>query len=249
MYFICLGKKYGIIFLMVLIGWLTSCQQTETDPSDIIIQSLEAHRGIENWEKVKEISYLKTTILYDSLGNIEKKLVQKHKNIFKPEFSAAMEWEEDSMTKKVILKKGKISLFHNDSLQTDAKLKKQSYKSIIAANYVFWQPYKLLDKTAKLTYIGKEEIDNKPVYVIQAKYNNEDGSPANTWWYYFDTKTNKLVGNMVHHSPTYSFIKNIKYENQTGLFLNAERKSYRTDSLRNIKFLRAEYSYKVLNFK
>jgi len=54
---------------------------------------------------------------------------------------------------------------------------------------------------------------------------------------------------MVHHGSTFSYIKNTKYENKTGLSLNAERKSYMTDSLRNVKFLRAHYEYEILALK
>ncbi|MDH7447406.1 DUF6503 family protein [Aquimarina sp. 2201CG14-23] len=223
---------------------MTSCKR-ETTATTIISDALQAHGGIERWNNTEELSYLKTTILYDSLGNIETKIVQKHKNIFGSEFEAQIQWTEDTINKKVVLKNDKVSVYFNDVPQTDPKLQEKYYKAIIAANYVIWQPYKLLDKDVMLSYQGEDTIDDKKVDVVKAEYFNDDGSPANTWWYYFDQKTNRLVGNMVHHGTTYSYIKNLQYENQTGLFLNAERKSYMTDSLRNTKFLRAHYFYEA----
>lgn len=227
---------------------LMSCTP-RPNASQILNKALEAHGGIEKWESIQEISYLKTTILYDSLGAVEKKSTQQHTNIFKPSFTAEMKWNQDSVEKKVVLNKEKISIFYNDSLVKDTELEKKYYKDIIAANYVFWQPFKLLDDDVALSYVGKELVDGKDAHVLKAAYKNEDGSKGNTWWYYFDVKTNRLLGNMVHHAPTYSFIKNTKYEDQTGLFLNAERKSYRVDSIRNVEYLRGEYYYDVLYFK
>lgn len=229
----------GLCFSMLN---LHSCK-TEKNPRTYILKALEAHGGIEKWENMTRISYTKTTLLYDSLGNKERELVQKHVNVFKPDFMATMSWSEQGVDKEVTLQNNEITIRFNDSIVDDEELKQKYFKSITAANYVLWQPYKLLDSEVELHYVGKEDSNGKQVQVIKASYFNEDGSPANTWWYYFDSKTNKLLGNMVHHGTTYSYIENIKYEHQTGLFLNAERKSYMTDSLRNIKFLRAHYFY------
>jgi len=236
--------------LIYLGCWLVciSCD-INIDPVSVIQDSLEAHGGIKKWENIKEISYLKTTVLYDSLGNIEKKVVQTHRNTFSPRFEAQINWTEDTISKQVVLRNDNTEVYFNDLLQDDSKLQEKYYKAIIAANYVFWQPYKLLDKDVTLSYVGEEVIDVNKVKVVKASYFNDDGSPANTWWYYFDQKTNKLVGNMVHHGSTFSYIKNTKYEYKTGLSLNAERKSYMTDSLKNIKFLRAHYKYEILELK
>ncbi len=225
-----------------------SCEE-KTSARDIILQSLEAHGGVEKWNNVKELSYIKTTTLYDSLGNIEKRIIQTHKNTFIPKFEAQMNWIEDSIQKQAILKNDKTDVYFDGVLQNDAQLEEMYHKAIMAANYVIWQPYKLLDEDATLSYAGKEVIDMKSVDAIKANYFNENGSPTNTWWYYFDSKNRKLVSNMVRHGSTYSFIVNTKYENKTGLSLNAERKSYMTDSLRNGKFLRADYIYEILEIK
>jgi len=232
-------KLIGILFLS---SFFWSCN-TQNQAAQIIQRSLEAHGGIKKWQNANQLSYQKKTILYDSLGAIEKEIIQWHINRFTPDFSAKMIWQENTVTKKVVFSKGKISVLYNDTIINDKMLEKQYYKTITAANYVVWQPYKLLEKDVVLSYEGEEHIDGKQARVVKASYYDADGSAANIWWYYFDAKTYKLLGNMVHHGVTYSFIKNIAYENQTGLFLNAKRKSYMIDSLRNIKFLRADYFY------
>ncbi|MHA7055680.1 hypothetical protein ACWGOQ_0000560 [Aquimarina sp. M1] len=243
------SKYLQVLVMGCLVTVCTISCKDQHKATEIVLKSLEAHGGIEKWKNAKELTYIKTTILYDSLGTIEKKITQTHKNRFKPKFLATIEWVEDTIRKKVILENGRTSVYFNDILQKDSKLQETLHRSMIAANYVIWQPFKLLDDDTTLSYIGKDIIDGNPVNVVTASYSNIDGSPANTWWYYFDQKTNKLVGNMVHHGSTYSFIKNTKYENRTGLFLNAERKSYMTDSLRSIRFLRADYTYQITGFK
>jgi len=249
MYIIIMIKKYvhsGIILSLAICCF--SCQK-EDKAKTIVLKALEAHGGIDAWKNAKELVYTKTTILYDSLGKVEHKLIQKHRNTFVPNFEAQMEWEEDSIVKKVTLIDDKTKVYFNGEEQDYTKLQEKYSKAMIAANYVIWQPYKLLDKEAILSYQGTDTLDRKEVDVVKADYRNEDGSYGNSWWYYFNKETNRLLGNMVHHGTTYSFINNIKYENETGLSLNAYRKSYRTDSLRNVKFLRAEYYYDISYLK
>jgi len=166
---------------------------SKIQPTIIIQNSLEAHGGIEKWKTAKELSYIKTTILYDSLGNVEKKIVQKHKNIFRPQFVAQMDWTEDSIHKQVVVENDKIAVYFDDLLQNDHNLQEKYYKAVIAANYVIWQPYKLLDKDVTLSYTGEEIIDETAVKVVKAAYFNSDGSPANTWWYYFDLLIKKQI--------------------------------------------------------
>ena len=151
-----------------------------------------------------------------------------------------MTWKEDEVEKKALWDT-EMRLFFNDSAITDQSLLDKYQKSIFAANYVFWQPYKLLESNSVITYQGKEYVDDQEVHVLKVTYPDS----KNVWWYYFDVNTYRLLANMVYHQPTYSFIQNTAVEQETGLFLNAERKSYRVDSLRNKKFLRALYQYKV----
>lgn len=238
-------KLIPVLYITIL---TLQCCKKELDPKEIVLKSLEAHGGIDRWKSAKELSYVKTTILYDSLGKVEIKTIQTHKNIFGAKLTAEMKWIEDSIVKTVLLKNDDISIYFNGVEQKDLKLKEKYYRSITAANYVIWQPYKLLDKDVTLSYEGEDVVGNQNVYTIKATYFKGDGSADNTWWYYFDQRTYKLLSTMVHHGTTYSYIENTKYETLTGLFLNKERKSYRVDSLRNKKFLRADYFYEILEF-
>lgn len=242
-------KKIIKLILVLCITILDlQCCKKELDAKEIVLKSIEAHGGIDKWKSAKELSYIKTTVLYDSLGKVEQKTIQTHKNIFGAKLTAEMKWIEDSVSKRVLLKNNNISIYFNGVEQRELKLKEKYYRSVTAANYVIWQPFKLLDEDVTLFYEGENVVDNQNVYTIKAAYFKEDGSPDNTWWYYFDKTTYRLLGTMVHHGTTYSYIENTKYETLTGLYLNKERKSYRVDSLRNKKFLRADYFYEILEF-
>ncbi|WP_299894176.1 DUF6503 family protein [uncultured Aquimarina sp.] len=238
-------KLIPVLYITIL---NLQCCKKELDPEKIVLKSIEAHGGIDKWKSAKELSYVKTTILYDSLGSVEQKTIQTHKNIFGAKLTAEMKWIEDSISKIVLLKNDNISIYFNGVEQKELKLKEKYRSAITGANYVIWQPFKLLDEGLHLSYEGADVVDNKSVYTVKVIYFKEDGSPDNIWWYYFDQRTYKLLSTMVHHGDTYSYIENTKYETVTGLSLNKERKSYRVDSLRNKKFLRADYFYEILEF-
>ncbi len=223
----------------------------ETDPKQVVLQSLEAHGGLEAWENAEEIRYSKRTITYDSLGAVKSDVVQEHINRFQPAFYAEMSTSPtDSIIQGVFLENDEVHVVTSGNQQLDDAVFEKFRKDMMGAHYVLWQPYKLLEPDAHLSYKGTKTMDNgKIADVVQVNYYNEDGSEGNTWWYYFDMETHKLLGNMVYHHPTYALIENLAYETKTGLSLNAERKSYRTDSLGNKKYLIAHYYYEILSFK
>ena len=89
-------------------------------------------------------------------------------------------------------------------------------------------------------------MDSIEADVINAVYDPENiktHSTSDIWWFYFDTKTGYFLGSKVFHSPTYALIHNMKFSNDNSLKFPSRRKSYRTDSLGNIQFLRAEFWY------
>ena len=108
-----------------------------------------------------------------------------------------------------------------------------------------------MDKGTNLEYIGEDILaDSSQVHVIMPTYaDSEVGSDR--WWYYFDKESNMLLANMVNHSPTYSYIINLSYDESTDIVFNAHRKSFFVDSLHNVRYLRAEYFYDnyTLGFK
>lgn len=239
--------KINIFLLCVIIGSITLSCEPKLTAETIVKNSLEeAHGGKKHWETYKTLVYEKTTILYDSLGTIESQKKQRFKNNLQPEFTSEVNWEADGINKRVVFDGKEIRMFSDQKELTDAKVLEKAYKEIIGAQYVLWQPYKLLADEASLKLEGKVLLeDGSETFKIKVTYPNT----ATQWWYYFDTKTWLLKENLVKHGTTYSQIKNIKHEVKTGLYLNKERKSFMIDSLNNQKHLRAHYYYTILRLE
>lgn len=239
--------KIKTIFLCFSLGILALSCESELTAEIIIAKSLEeAHGGKVNWETPKTLLYEKTTILYDSLGTIESEKKQLFQNILQPIFTSKVEWQEGEIKKRIIFDGTKTSLFFNQQKQTNQEAIEKAHKEIIGAQYVLWQPYKLLTKDASLKLEGKVQLqDGSEAFKVKVEYPNS----ATKWWYYFDTKTFLLKENLVKHGTTYSQIKNISQEENTGLRLHKERKSYVIDSLKNQKYLRAQYYYTILKLE
>jgi hypothetical protein len=114
---------------------------------------------------------------------------------------------------------------------------------------VFWQPYKLLDKQAKIIYKGIDVLsfNNKKYHVIQVTYPKD--TEGDLWHYYIDINSFKLSATEINHNNKISFINNELVETKTGLSLNKTRKSYYLNNKREIKYLRADYLYSIISFK
>ena len=109
---------------------------------------------------------------------------------------------------------------------------------------MFWQPYKLYDKNTLLKYIGNINLlDSISVYAIEIAYLNQKSQDK--WTYFFDVNNFLLRASQVNHKNRVSLIINENLESKTGLFLNKRRKSYFLDSQGRIKYLRADYNYKI----
>ncbi|QHI37664.1 hypothetical protein IMCC3317_30450 [Kordia antarctica] len=239
--------KIKSVFLGVIFGFLAlSCESKRTAEMIVNTSLEEAHGGIANWELPKTLIYEKTTILYDSSGKIESQKKQLFHNILRPKFTSKVDWKEKGIQKRIVFDGTETSLFFNQQKQTNLETIEKAHKEITGAQYVLWQPYKLLADEASLKLEGKVRLeDGSEAFKIKVEYPNS----ATKWWYYFDTETFLLKENLVKHGTTYSQIKNISHEKKTELRLHKERKSYWIDSIKNQKYLRAQYYYTILKLE
>jgi len=238
--------RFGF-FIFVIIA-VSSCKQgQQLSALHIVEQSVDAHGGIVNWKSITALSFDKTTILYTKDGAVESSITQQQSFKFNPELNGQI----------VSFYKGIVGLYFNgttfrkrtadsfytvtDSIELDAVK-----SSFFAAHFVVSQPFKLLEEGAIFKFGGIETIDEKQVFVIDVAYDG-DGKSSDKWTYYFDVDSYQLVANKVIHNTKVSLIKNLKFDNSTGILFNAHRKSYTLSSSGDIDFLRAEYFYE--NFK
>ena len=82
-------------------------------------------------------------------------------------------------------------------------------------------PWKLLDPSARKTYLGTDTIlQDHVVHTLSVEYPTEE--KKDVWKYYLDYDEYFLVANMVHHGTTYSMITNDAYAEQIeAMYANA----------------------------
>jgi len=228
---------------LLLISSCTQHSEKEVSANDIVLLSIERHGGLLNWKNIRSISYTKTILLFDSIGAEESKIQQYHRYELKPRFQGTIEWLAENDSIRISYKEGTGSRYVNGIEMTDSASKITANNTMIAATFVLFQPFKLLDKGTQLLYRGQDTLKNgRVVHVIQPIYGQpEDGQDR--WWFYFDIQTNQLIANMVNHAGRYSLIENIAFDSTSSMVFNHHRKSYFVDSLQTVKYLRAEYFY------
>ena len=133
-----------------------------------------------------------------------------------------------------------INGVHTRDIATIIKME----KSLKAATYVFWQPFKLIDPSAILESKGITTLFNGwQVHVLEVQYPNSD----DRWYFYFDTKTFLLKATGVFFKKRYSLIVNDLQEKNTGLNLNAKRTSFFTNSAFVPRRINTQYQYEIIS--
>jgi len=234
-------KTITIIFIVNL---FVSCQKKERTIGDILSKSLEAHGGLEIWQQVDTLSFTKKTILYNREGLKEKEITQ-HQSFYGGDFI-------NGEITSIGVDKSRISIIGDiysksieDSLvvltDDDVKLINKSFRS---AYYVISQPFNLKQSDALLFYKKDTILNGEKTFVVDVSYReDENTNTPDQWTYFFNAKTYLIVAAKVFHSPTVSFIENIKFNKETPFVFNAERESVFLNKDGSKDFLRASYFY------
>jgi len=234
---------FKVIFIIV-ISFLFSCQKIKPTAKQILKKSLKAHGGLELWQKIDTLSFTKKTILYNQKGIKEKEITQNqsfyggiplHGKIS----SFGTEKSSISVINGVYVKSIRDSLVSI----TDDEIKaiNNSFKS---AYYVISQPFNLKESNAFLFYKKDTILDGEKTFVVDVSYKeDENTNTPDQWTYFFNAKTYLIVAAKVFHSPTVSFIENIKFNKETPFVFNAERESVFLNKDGSKDFLRASYFY------
>lgn len=220
-----------------------SCLEPQITAEKVLQKSIQAHGGENLANKIKSIHYNKSTKLFDANGQLESHVSQKIVHQWSP-FLTKINWENEEKSYVAQKKSDEVSLYINGQLIKDTLKINQTKSSLDAALYVFWQPFKLVDPTAKKVYLGKQKIlDSIDVLALKVYYSEDP--KADVWHYYLNPNNYKIRAVKVDHNERTSMILNEHYETETGLSLNKTRKSYFLDSLGQIKYLRAAYKYEI----
>ncbi|MCH9660489.1 MAG: hypothetical protein K0U54_06215 [Bacteroidetes bacterium] len=203
--------------------------------NDIINKSILAHGSWDAFLQLDTVTFKKTTRLFLEDGSLEVEKDEAQVFSFLPTYSVFLSNDTDYITYKDSILYASV----RDSVVTLKADQEKLLHRIKAAEFVFFQPFKLKDLEAEVSYTGSKTImDSIVVSEVQVNFPNS----KDTWWFYFDD-TYLLVANKVFHNNRYSFIENLEFQRHKGLLFNKHRKSYIVDSLNNKKYLRAEYFY------
>ena len=217
------SKTITIIFIVNL---FVSCQKKEITIGDILSKSLEAHGGLEIWQQVDTLSFTKKTILYNREGLKEKEITQ-HQSFYGGDFingeitSIGVDQSRISIIGDIYSKsiEDSLAVLTDD----DVKLINKSFRS---AYYVICQPFNLKQSDALLFYKKDTILNGEKTFVVDVSYReDENTNTSDQWTYFFNAKTYLIVAAKVFHSPTVSFIENIKFNKETPFVFNAERES------------------------
>ncbi len=232
-------------FFVILSFVLLSCQEKLTG-LQIIEKSIEAHGGLESWQKIKQLSFDKETTLFNEDGSVELKTEQFQLFRFGTKLFGKIEWENNANDISIIYDDEKILKSINDSVvDLESELEKAS-NAFWAAYYVACKPFDLIGEDTEFLLVIETYLEGKLCYVVEVSYKN-DVVDADRWSYIIDAETFKVVANKVVLKGHTSWVENLTFDTSTPLIFNAHRKSYRLNEAGEKTYLRAEYFYK--NFK
>jgi len=213
-------------------------QMTDDELKIIMIKAVGYAGGLEKWKQVQSVSFTKKAVYYLPEGGIDIELTQQQFFQIYPTLSADFRWEQAGNQISLSYENGTATKKINGQIQ---KPNPFDDEQVLGDFLVLTIPFSLLDNAENLEVAGEMSFEATHAAVVYSA--NHRLNPANEWWYFFDEETGAYLASTVHHSPTFAHIRNEEFQDVQGLKLPAHRRSFRTDSLGNIEYLRAEFFY------
>jgi len=239
-----LSKDFFKVIFIIAISFLFSCQKTKLTAKQLLSKSIDAHGGLEFWQKVDTLSFTKKTILYNRKGLKEKEITQ-HQSFYGGNFI-------NGKITTIGTDKSSISIIGNvytkrvgDALISISNNEMKSITNAFkSAYYVISQPFNLMESGALLSYKKDTILNDEKTFVVDVSYKEDQNTNTpDQWTYFINANTYLIVAAKVFHSPTVSFIQNINFNKETPFVFNAERESIFLNKDGSIDYLRASYFY------
>jgi len=239
-----LSKDFFKVIFIIAISFLFSCQKTKLTAKQLLSKSIDAHGGLEFWQKVDTLSFTKKTILYNRKGLKEKEITQ-HQSFYGGNFI-------NGKITTIGTDKSSISIIGNvytkrvgDALISISNNEMKSITNAFkSAYYVISQPFNLMESGALLSYKKDTILNDEKTFVVDVSYKEDQNTiTPDQWTYFINANTYLIVAAKVFHSPTVSFIQNINFNKETPFVFNAERESVFLNKDGSIDYLRASYFY------
>ena len=232
--------------LIFAINFLGCSTITSESGKDIVNKSIKTHGGHRAFQELESVSFTKITRFYKEDGSLESETFQEQSFTLIPEYSLKIKWTDGNDKHKITYDRNTLVKLVNNVNVEDQEAIENSMKLALSAEYVFFQPFKLIDDNGQLSYEGKQMLrDSIETSVVAIKY-KDDSPSSDAWRYYFD-ENYRLVAASVKHNNRISLIENLDFQTYKDMLFNKVRKSYFIDSLFQKKQLRAEYQYDIID--
>ena len=205
-------RHFKIKLVLICSVICLSCSQiTSETGKDIVNKSIETHGGHDTFQELESVSFTKTTRLYKEDGSLESETFQTQSFTLIPDYFLTINWMEDNEKHQITYDRNTAIKRVNNTNVEDSGAIENALKLALSAEYVFFQPFKLIDNNSQLSYEGMQMIrDTIETSVVRIKY--EDDSPSSdSWLYYFD-ENYRLVAASVKHNKRISLIENLDFQ-------------------------------------
>ncbi len=236
-------KLFAFAVFIIFILAINSCLQNHKanelpaimdDSSKAIIdRSIAYAGGYDVWQKKKTLSFDKKSTSYDTAGKVMRETDTHTDFVMQPEFKAKLTYTLRDTVITVIhdgqkarkMFSGKASAKQND---IDA-----AWNLSFSSFYNMCMPYKLKDPGSKAEYLGLVTLpEGASAQAIKMSYNKgADSSSDNTWYYYFEPGSGKLMANSQKGKNNYSYTRYNTLEKTNNLLMPGERKAFNVKEL------------------
>jgi len=221
-----------------LIGYILPDKETFTDGGSLLNAVIEKSGGFEQWKTIKRLQFEKEFGLYTENGVTEIARKEIHDYLLQDAVERQIQWNQNNIETILRQKNNTYTKYLNniiDSITTTESIK----NSIEAGSFVIGLPFTLKDSDASLEYLGIQKFQDKQGHVLKIQFENS----KDIWKLFYEKKSLNWLGYLVKTTDHYSLVINEKMTMINGFTFPEVRKSYRSDSLQHIKYLRADYSY------
>lgn len=228
----------GIVVLFFIFRGKDAEVITPETGETLLVKVMDKHGGKQAWDNVDKISFSKSFSLYNVDGSVEMSRDEKHSYDYSNGISRLVQWEQDEKTYNLVQNKDALSQVIDGRLDTLSTIEELRNK-IQASTFVLGLPFTLDTPENKLNYNGLKTFEGNTAYELELRFNGSE----DIWRLYYSETALEWLGYWVKTSGHHSLVINEQMVDVEGFTLSRKRKSYRTDSLRNKNYLRAEYLY------
>ncbi len=231
--------------LLAITFFIFSCSETISVEEEVLQDAFDAHGGIEAYYNLKNFSYLKISYTSEAEGTIRDTLEQR---ISHPLFNDTyLTYSKEGVVYEVSHLGNQLSLLQDGTPVNDSLLVEQHQSTVDGAKFVFFQPFKLKDKKAQLSYQGVRILElgkgTKKVHHLKVTYKGS----SDTWHFFIDTNNHQVVANAVKHNEKMSLITNDSMQWHQGLLVHRKRTSYLSNDAFESIHPQAFYDYVMLD--